>query len=392
MTAPVPFAAPLATAVVGCGVIGKTHVAAILELDRLHVCALVDVVVERAEALADTVEERTGVRPAVYASITDALAGAEQLDLVVLGAPSGVHVDQAIEALEGGAHVLIEKPLDVDVRRGRSLVAAARKAAERGQVCSVISQHRFDPSSQAVHRAIEAGEFGRLTSAVASVSWWRSQAYYDSGDWRGTWALDGGGALMNQGVHTLDLLLWFLGRPVTVSAEFGLLAHEDVEVEDTVVATLAFASGALAVLHATTAAYPGLTARIQVLGAQGSAVIDSDRLEYFHAADGGGSADMGLQGGGNQADRHRVADEPAPEGVDATKFPLGHLRQYRDVLSAIDERREPGVTVDDGLLALATVRAVYVSAVTGEKVEIADVLEGRHDDVSLDVARRAVAV
>jgi UDP-N-acetyl-2-amino-2-deoxyglucuronate dehydrogenase len=238
--------------------------------------------------------------------------------------------------------------------------------------------------SQVVHRAIEAGELGRLTSAVASVAWWRSQAYYDSGDWRGTWALDGGGALMNQGVHTLDLLLWFLGRPVTVSAEFGLLAHENVEVEDTVVATLTFGSGALAVLHATTAAYPGLTARIQVLGSQGSAVIDSDRLEYFHAADGGDSPDMGRQGGGNQADRRRVTDEPAPEGVDATQFPLGHLRQYRDLLAAIDEGREPGVTVDDALLALATVRAVYVSAVTGEKVAVADVLSGRHDDVALD--------
>jgi UDP-N-acetyl-2-amino-2-deoxyglucuronate dehydrogenase len=383
---------PLATAVIGCGVIGKTHVAAILELDRLRLCALVDVAVERAEALADTVEERTGVRPAVYASIAEALAGSGKLDLVVVGTPSGMHVGHAIEALEGGAHVLIEKPLDVDVRRGEMLAAAARAAAERGQVCSIISQHRFDPSSRVVRRAIETGEFGRLTSAVASVSWWRSQAYYDSGDWRGTWALDGGGALMNQGVHTLDLLLWFLGRPVTVSAEFGLLAHENVEVEDTVVATLTFESGALAVLHATTAAHPGLTARIQVLGERGSAIIDSDRLEYFHAADGGDSPAMGRRGGGNQADRYRDPDEPALEGIDATQFTLGHIRQYHDLLAAIDEGSVPGVTVDDALLALATVRAVYVSAVTGEKVAIADVLEGRHDDVALEVARRVIAV
>jgi UDP-N-acetyl-2-amino-2-deoxyglucuronate dehydrogenase len=388
MTSPTP----LPTAVVGCGVIGRTHVTAILEVDGLRVCALVDAAAERAEALADTVEERTGARPAVYASIADAFAGEEKLGLVVLGTPSGMHVDQAIEALEGGAHVLIEKPLDVDVRRGRRLAGAARAAAERGQVCTVVSQHRFDPSSQVVHRAIEAGEFGRLTSAVASVSWWRSQAYYDSGDWRGTWAFDGGGALMNQGVHTLDLLLWFLGRPVTVSAEFGLLAHENVEVEDTVAATLTFESGALAVLHATTAAYPGLTARIQVHGARGSAIIDSDRLEYFHAADGRDAPDTGRHGGGNQADLHRVPDEPAPEGVDARVFPLGHIRQYRDLLAAIDEGREPGVTVDDALLALATVRAIYVSAVTGGKVAVADVLDGRHDDVALDVAPRLVAV
>jgi UDP-N-acetyl-2-amino-2-deoxyglucuronate dehydrogenase len=389
MTAP----ARLATAVVGCGAIGRTHVEAILALDRLHLGALVDPVAERAEALAAAVEERTGERPAVHPSLAGALAGPEKPGLVVLGTPSGMHVEQAVEALEGGAHVLVEKPVDVDVRRARTLAAAARAAGERGQVCSVVSQHRFDPSSQAVHRAVESGELGRLTSAVASVSWWRSQAYYDSGDWRGTWALDGGGALMNQGVHTLDLLLWFLGRPVAVSAEFGLLAHEDVEVEDTVVATLTFESGALAVLHATTAAHPGLTARIQVLGNRGAAVIDSDRLEYFHAAaDAGESPDMGMRGGGNQAEHHRDPDEPALAGVDVAAFTRGHLRQYLDLLAAVDASRAPGVTVDDALLALATVRAVYVSATTGEKVAVADVLAGRHDDVVPEVARRPAAV
>ncbi|TQM02852.1 Gfo/Idh/MocA family protein [Pseudonocardia kunmingensis] len=386
MTAPVP----LATAVVGCGVIGRTHVDAILGLDRLRLSALVDPVAERADALAATVEERTGVRPAAHSSIGDALAGPGRPDLLVLATPSGMHVDQAIEGLEGGAHVLVEKPLDVDVRRARRLAAVARVAAGRGQVCSIVSQHRFDPSSQAVRRAIAGGELGRLTSAVASVSWWRSQAYYDSGDWRGTWALDGGGALMNQGVHTLDLLLWFLGRPVTVSAEFGLLAHEGVEVEDTVVATLVFESGALAVLHATTAAYPGLTARVQVLGERGSAVIDADRLEYFHAAgdDGdGASPAMGRRGGGNQAERHRDPAEPALAGIAAAPVTRGHLRQYLDLLAAVDGAGAPGVTVDDALLALATVRAVYVSATTGEKVAVADVLGGRFDDVAPAVTR-----
>jgi UDP-N-acetyl-2-amino-2-deoxyglucuronate dehydrogenase len=389
MTAPVP----LATAVVGCGVIGTTHVDAILGLDRLHLSALVDPVAERAEGLAATVEERTGVRPAVHASIADALAGPGTPDLLVLATPSGMHVDQAIEALEGGAHVLIEKPLDVDMRRARRLATAARAAAGRGQVCSIVSQHRFDPSSQTVRRAIEDGELGRLTSAVATVAWWRSQAYYDSGDWRGTWALDGGGALMNQGVHTLDLLLWFLGRPVTVSAEFGLLAHEGVEVEDTVVATLVFESRALAVLHATTAAYPGLTARVQVLGERGSAIIDSDRLEYFHAAgDDGDAPAMGRRGGGNQAERRHDPSTPTLAGIDASAFTRGHLRQYFDLLAAVDGAGAPGVTVDDALLALATVRAVYVSAATGEKIAVADVLDGRHDDVAPEVARRPVTV
>ncbi|TWD72042.1 putative dehydrogenase [Kribbella amoyensis] len=370
---------PLAVAIIGCGVIGKTHTNAVLTLPRLRLAALIDVDTTRADGLADQTAEKAGTRPAVYSSLADALDGPDKIDLVVVATPSGLHVEHATEALEGGAHVLIEKPLDVDARRGTALARLAEKAAALGQVASVISQHRFDPASEIVRRAIEAGDFGRITSAMASVPWWRSQGYYDSGDWRGTWELDGGGALMNQGVHTLDLLLWFLGRPVTVSAEFGLLAHQGIEVEDIVTATLRFESGALAVLHATTSAYPGLAVRLQVHGDRGSAVIEGDKLEYFHAAQDSGGADMGLQGGGNQA--AQFTDATTSAGVDATQFTDGHVRQYVDLLAAIDENRPPAVTVDDALVALATVRAVYVSATTGGKVTLDDVIAGKYDEV-----------
>ena len=372
----------LSTAIIGCGVIGRTHVDAVLQLaDRLALTALVDVSLERADALADVVEERTGVRPAVHATVQE-LVAAEPPQLVVVATPSGLHVEQAVVALESGAHVLIEKPLDVDLIRARRLADAAAAAAARGKVCSVISQHRFDPSSQIVHSAIADGAFGRVTSGVATVPWWRSQDYYDSGDWRGTWALDGGGALMNQGVHTVDLLLWFLGRPVTVSADIALLAHEGVEVEDTAVATLTFDSGALAVLHATTAGYPGLPVRLQVLGSDGSAVIDGDALQYIHLKQDADGAAGAYGGGGNQADRYSV--EP-PAGVDATQFSYGHVRQYLDLLDAIDGGREPLLTVEQALLALAAVRAVYVSAVLGRKVRIDDVIAGEYDDLVLEV-------
>jgi UDP-N-acetyl-2-amino-2-deoxyglucuronate dehydrogenase len=377
----------LSTAIVGCGVIGRTHVDAALDLpERLRVHALVDVSPERAAGLADVVAERTGIRPAVFASV-DELVAASAPQLIVIATPSGMHVEQAIVALDAGAHVLIEKPLDVDLVRARRLAHAADEAAARGQVCSVISQHRFDPASRIVHEAIEAGRFGRITSGVATVPWWRSQGYYDSGDWRGTWALDGGGALMNQGVHTLDLLLWFLGRPVTVSAEYALLAHEGVEVEDTVVATFAFDSGALAVMHATTAGYPGLSVRLQIQGSEGSAVIDADALQYIHVKEGAAAA-MGMQGRGNQADRYPAAERSQ---VDATQFSDGHVRQYVDLLEAIDAGRRPLLTVDDALLALAAVRAVYVSATLGTKVRIADVLAGEYDELELQVPRESVS-
>jgi UDP-N-acetyl-2-amino-2-deoxyglucuronate dehydrogenase len=375
---------PLRVAIAGCGVIGRTHAAVVRELPELVVTALIDEVGEAAEALASSIADHGTRRPATFGTLSDALAGAP-VDLVIIATPSGLHIQQALEVLAAGKHVVIEKPLDVDLSRAGEILAAAEAAEARGLVASVISQHRFDPASRAVDLARRAGRFGTLTSAIASVSWWRSQAYYDSGAWRGTWAMDGGGAVMNQGVHTVDLLLWFLGRPVEISAKTALLAHEGVEVEDTAVATVTFESGALAVLHATTAAYPGLTVRLQLMGSKGSAVIDGDQLEYFHAADAGGEgSDMGLLGTGNQAANElaKFPDEPA-RAVDPTVYPAGHVRQYRDIVAAVRAGRPAGVTVRDAVTALATVRALYVSATLGLPVLIDEVLAGRYDDVNV---------
>lgn len=375
---------PLRVAIAGCGVIGRTHAAVVRELPELTVTALIDEVDEAADALASKIADQGTRRPATFRTLSDALAAAP-VDLVIIATPSGLHIQQALEVLAAGKHVVIEKPLDVDLSRASEILTAAEAAEAKGLVASVISQHRFDPASRAVDLARRAGRFGTLTSAIASVSWWRSQAYYDSGAWRGTWAMDGGGAVMNQGVHTVDLLLWFLGRPVEISAKTALLAHEGVEVEDTAVATVTFESGALAVLHATTAAYPGLTVRLQLMGSKGSAVIDGDQLEYFHAADAGGEGnDMGLLGAGNQAAEElaKFPDESA-QGLDPTMYPAGHVRQYRDIVEAVRAGRPAGVTVRDAVTALATVRALYVSATLGQPVLIDEVLAGKYDDVDV---------
>ncbi|WP_374010029.1 Gfo/Idh/MocA family protein [Leifsonia sp. LS-T14] len=364
-------AGPLTVAIVGCGIIGLNHARAILRHPRLTISALVDAVPEAAELLADRVaSEGSGARPAVFATVTDALAAAP-VDVVVICTPSGLHVAVAEEAIQAGRHVVIEKPLDTDMGRARQILELARRAERDGLVVSVISQHRFDPSSLVVADAARTGRFGRLTSGLASVAWWRSQEYYDSGQWRGTWDLDGGGAVMNQGVHTVDLLVWFLGRPTEISAHTALLAHERVEVEDIAVATIRFASGALAVLHATTAAFPGLAVRLQVHGDGGSAVIHDDQLEFF-SADGDA--------------RDRAADVvPAGElrggdrGEDA--FIVGHLRQYEDIVDAIDSGRLPGVRVEDAFVSLCAVRAVYLSATLGRPVAFDEVLSGDLDDV-----------
>lgn len=363
--------AALRVAIVGCGIIGLNHARAILKHPDLAITALVDAVPAAATGLADQLVCEHGVdRPAEFDSLAAGLAGAE-IDVVVICTPSGLHVVLAEEALAAGKHVVIEKPLDVSLPRAREILALSRRAEQDGLVVSVISQHRFDPASRVVAEAAHSGAFGRLTSGIASVAWWRSQEYYDSGQWRGTWELDGGGAVMNQGVHTVDLLVWFLGTPVEIDARTALLAHERVEIEDVAVATIRFESGALAVLHATTAAYPGLSVRLQVHGDRGSAIIDDDQLEYFATA---------------QSDGDRAADlVPASEvrGGDRgpEQFVVGHLRQYEDIVDAIRDRRAPGVTVADAFLSLAVVRAVYLSATLGRPVLLDDVLDGSLDDV-----------
>jgi len=203
-------------------------------------------------------------------------------------------------------------------------------------------------------RPAAAGQFGRVTSAVATVALWRAQAYYDSAAWRGTRAVDGGGALINQGIHTLDLLCWILGRPATVSAQAGALAHHDIDVEDTVAATVTFASGAIATVLATTAAYPGLTARLQIHGSGGSAIIDDDRLVYAHTTDG-------------------LLKIPADPGPPSGQAGLVHAlsRQWNDFVRSIDTGSAASVGIADAVRTLELVTSIYASAQTKQTVTCA---------------------
>lgn len=370
----------LNVAVVGTGIIGRVHARVITAHPRLRLTALVDPVEGQRTRAADYVEQQLGAeRPPVYASLADALEGQEHIDIVVIGTPSGTHVALAKEAVRAGTHVIIEKPLDVSMRSARHLAEVAADARGRGLVVSVISQHRFDPANSAVARAITDGRFGRLTSATANVSWYRSQEYYDSGDWRGTWELDGGGSLMNQGVHTVDLLLHFMGTPVQVFAHTALLGHTGIEVEDVAGALVTFENGAIATLLATTNAYPGLSTRIEVHGSRGSAVVERDQLAYFHTADGGQT--------GNQASGV-VGDDDLSRGRPTPELFAGHYRQYDDIVHAIDTGAEPAVGVTDATRALALVRSVYISQSIGAPVSFADVMDGVYDDLPVATGDR----
>ncbi|MDT4992703.1 MAG: UDP-N-acetyl-2-amino-2-deoxyglucuronate dehydrogenase [Actinoplanes sp.] len=341
-------------ALVGAGVIGNHHGLVISQLaDRVALSAVVDIDIERAQRLA---AERGGV---AFESLTVALANAE-IDIVAVCTPTGRHGEVAIEALSAGRHVIIEKPAEVTVARTDEIIEAQQKA---GTVVTVISQHRFDPATETTLGAIERGELGRLSSGIASIDWWRGQSYYDSGAWRGTWALDGGGALMNQGVHTVDLLIAALGRPVEVFAYTATLAHERIDVEDIAVGVVKFSSGALGVLHASTAAYPGLSARLQVHGDRGSVVIDNDQLAFFATTAPGDSPAERLMG--------TTGARPVPTaGSDPGQLSDAHLRQYLNVLGALDGTQRLRVDLATNRQSIAVITGAYESARTGRPVAL----------------------
>ena len=341
-------------ALVGAGVIGKHHGMVMSQLPgQVELAAVVDVASERAEALA---AERGGTP---YASLEAALA-AQEIDVVVVCTPTGKHGEIAIAALEAGKHVIIEKPAEITVARTDEIIRAQQKA---GTLVTVISQHRFDPATERTLEAIGNGELGRITSGIASIDWWRGQSYYDSGGGRGTWELDGGGALMNQGVHTVDLLIAALGRPVEVVAYTGTLAHERIEVEDVAVGLVKFAGGALGVLHATTAAYPGLSARLQVHGDRGSAVIDNDQLAFFEVTEAGGKPEEKLMG---------VTESRAvpTAGSDPGQLSDAHRLQYLNFLGALDGTEEVRVDLATNRQSIGVITGAYESARTGRPVTL----------------------
>ena len=249
--------------IIGCGMISRFHAKAVADLQDAKVVACFDSYTSAADKFG------AEIGCTVYHDLDQMLAD-KSVDIVTICTPSGVHMEPAIAAAKAGKHIIVEKPLDITLQRCDGMIDAAQRA---GVVLSTIFPSRFHESSQLLKSAIDQGRFGKLTMGDAYVKWFRTQEYYDSGAWRGTWALDGGGALMNQAVHSVDLLLWFMGPAVEVSAYTATLAHERIEVEDVAVANVRFANGALGVIEASTATWPGELKRIEVSGNAGSAVL-----------------------------------------------------------------------------------------------------------------------
>jgi UDP-N-acetyl-2-amino-2-deoxyglucuronate dehydrogenase len=333
--------------ILGGGNISDTHARAVAEVPGLQVSAVCGTNGTRLRALAD----RHGAAP--YTDVSQFLRH-RPLDIVAIGSPSGVHGEQIEAAAAQGLHVICEKPLEITTARIDRLLASVARA---GVTLGVFFQDRSTPELMALAADIDAGVLGSLVVADAHVKWYRPPEYYSQSRWRGTWALDGGGALMNQGIHTVDLLLWMLGDVRRVYARARTALHR-IEVEDTVVAVLEFASGALATLEATTAAWPGYDRRLAITGTQGTVIIEQSRVVSRDLRD--------APGGTGAATAPRSVAAASPVVADASP----HRRVLEDFLAAIETGRRPRVDGAEGRRSVALVEAIYESSRRGQPVEL----------------------
>jgi predicted dehydrogenase len=339
---------PLNFALVGCGVIAPCHARCISELDNAHLAAVCDVVEAKARKFTDTY-------PAdVYVDYHDLLRR-DDIDIINVLTPSGLHADVGIAAAKAGKHVIVEKPIDVSLSKADALIESCRQA---GVKLCCISQHRFDFAMQDLKLAIQSGKLGSLSFCGSYTQWYRAQIYYDSGDWRGTWALDGGGALMNQSIHYVDLMQYVMGPVEEVYAHTAALSHVRIEVEDIAVATVKFRSGAVGVIEGMTLAYPGFCARLEVFGTDGGVIIENDQIKDWQLRSG---------------EKYERSLEEAHLIVGTTSADIwhhSHRRQIADMMQAIWEGREPLCNGPEGRKPLEIVLAIYQSARTRQPVKL----------------------
>jgi UDP-N-acetyl-2-amino-2-deoxyglucuronate dehydrogenase len=348
--------------IVGGGVIGPLHAQAITAQPDARLVAVCDIVPGAAEKLA-------GDYGAEAMTDLDAMLARDDIQVVSVCVPSGLHAEIGVRAAQAGKHVICEKPIDITLDAADRLIAACDEAGVKLQV---ISQHRFGAGMQRLKQAINDGALGTLVMGNAEIFWYRAQAYYDSGGWRGTWALDGGGCLMNQGVHYVDLLRWAMGPVASVTAKVGTLAHERIEVEDAAVAVIQFANGAIGSLIGTTDAFPGYTCRLEIVGTEGSVILEDGEIKAWNLKAEVG--EVGAYGRSKEAKRAEASQNGKGTGQGAADPAAiswgGHAVEVRDMIDAIREERAvalPGPSARD---ALELILAVYRSAETGREVKM----------------------
>ena len=334
--------------IVGCGMISEFHARAVAAMAEGQVVAAFS----RSEEKAGKFCAEHGGRP--YSDL-DAFLADPDLDIVTICTPSGLHLAPAVAAAKAGKHVIVEKPLEVTVERCDKIIKACDAA---GVKLATVYPSRFGEASGLVHKAIGDGRFGRMTLGSAYIKWWRTQEYYDSGGWRGTWEFDGGGALTNQSSHAIDLLLWLMGPVKTVTALTDCLAHERIEVEDVGAAVLRFESGALGVIEGSTAAWPGQLKRLEICGTTGSAILEQENLKQWQFAEET-AEDQSIRESFAQVGT--IGGQSDPKAISF----VGHQKQFEDFVRAVESGGRPLVDGPEGRRSVEVINAIYRSARDG---------------------------
>lgn len=333
----------------GAGTIGELHARALAGLPNATLVAVSEPREDAGRALADAYGATW------YPSLGDMLADAD-IDIVTVATPSGLHPDQVEAAANAGKHVITEKPMAITEDGLDRMIAAADRNDVR---LAVIFQNRLSADVYKVKRAIEAGYLGRIVLANGVMYWHRTQDYYDAnGGWRGTWALDGGGALMNQAIHTVDLLQWLNGGVASIQGHTATMGH-DIETEDVAAAGLGFGNGALGTITATTCAAIDYPVRVELIGTGGRVTLENNAVTLWEA-------DKPLSD-----DLLTEADHQLVDGWEATEpFGAAHGRQLAAILRSLDQGEAPFVPGSEARKAVDIILGIYESARTGHAVQI----------------------
>lgn len=339
-------------AIVGAGFIGGIHAQALAAIPE----AQVTVVCSRSEKNAATLAQKAG---AAWATDYRQAVKRDDVDVVCVCTPSGTHAEIAEAAAAAGKHLVVEKPLDVTLERVDRIIEAATKANVK---LACIFPLRFMKGTGLAKKAIEEGRLGRLVLGDAYIKWYRNQEYYDTSDWKGTWTLDGGGALMNQGIHNIDLLNHLAGPVTSVVARTDTLAHR-METEDTAVALLTFAHGGLGAIEGSTGSWPGGSGRVEVHGDQGTVALEDGRIVTWKLADAEPDEEERV-----------VAGETGLGSGASAATGIGyelHRRQLADMVEAIQLDRPPAISGVEARHSVAIIRAIYDSNAQGGWVRLA---------------------
>lgn len=340
-------------AVLGLG-IGMAHAEGAAASENAELLAACDLNEDR---LASFSEQHPGAR---VTKDFEELLRDPAIDIISICLPSAMHADFAVRAMEAGKNVLVEKPLDITPARA-ALIEEAR--VRTGMRCGVVHQNRFNLNMAPIHDAVASGRIGNLLLGTFAVKWYRDQKYYDRGGWRGTWEMDGGGSLMNQAVHTVDLMLWLMGNAVSVTSTMSIANHS-IQTEDLTASLIRFESGATATFVSTTCAYPGISTEIDLYGTGGSIEADADALKLWKMKEApdpdAEEAEMLSRFGAGNAAAARL--QPG------TLY--GHRQVVEDMIRAVRDRRDPEILPTDALRAVRLVNAIYESARNGKTVQL----------------------